>query len=55
LKKLQLGVDDIKRLDILIQPHVNVDNDDQDEEKEEQLLNKKILLEYAKCKRYIDT
>ena len=33
LKKIRLGVDDVDRLDMLIQHFVVVDNDDEDEEK----------------------
>ena len=43
LKKLQLSGDDVKRLDILMQHFVVVDNNDQDEEKEDEYSNKNIV------------
>jgi hypothetical protein len=45
LKKIRLGVDDVDRLDMLIQHFVVVDNDDEDEVKGEEVSNKKILRE----------
>jgi hypothetical protein len=42
LKKIRLGVDDVDRLDMLIQHFVVVHNDDEDEEKGEEVSNKKI-------------
>jgi hypothetical protein len=44
LKKIRLGVDDVDRLDMLIQHIVVVDNDDEDEEKGEEVSNKNIAL-----------
>jgi hypothetical protein len=42
LKKLRLGVDDVDRLDMLIQRFFVVDNDDEDEERAEEVPNKNI-------------
>ena len=43
MKKIGLGVDDVDRLDMLIQHFVVVGNDDEDEEKGEEVSNKNIV------------
>jgi hypothetical protein len=42
VEKIRRGLDDVDRLDMLIQRFVVVDNDDEDEERAEEVPNKNI-------------